>query len=275
MDADGYCRDKVAAEGTTLYYCLLFCDPQSRGWITAARALGEELREVADRCSDPNVGKSKLAWWHEECHRALEGQPRHPVTTALSRRGPVEGRRLTALLESALRRLEAGGAATRSELDEVIAGGPALGALVASGFAEADTQAIEFAETLYGAVAQAWIARLPRRHGWRSFSYLPADELARAGVTGEHLDAGVTSDELASVVELQVNHARERIERVLADDPAGPAGFLRPALAEARAELAILDVIRRRDHRVLERPPMITPLRKLWIAWRTSRRVSD
>lgn len=275
MDADRYCRDKVAAEGSTLYYCLLFADEPSRGWITAARALGEELREVADQCSDLNVGRSKLAWWHEECARALDGAPRHPVTAALNASGKLEKHRLMALLEGALKRLQAGGSATRADMNDVTAAGPPLGALVASGCADSGAPVIEFAEKLYAALAQAWIARMPRLHGWRSFTYLPADELARAGVTREQLYGDATGDALAGVVESQVNHARGMMERALADAPAAPAGFLLPALAEARVELAILDVIRRRDHRVLERPPMITPLRKLWIAWRTARRVRD
>jgi len=275
MDADRYCRDKVAAEGSTLYYCLLFADEPSRGWITAARALGEELREVADQCSDLNVGRSKLAWWHEECTRALEGEPRHPVTAALTGKGSVEKHRLMALLDGALKRLQAGGSATRAGINDDVAAAPPLGALVASGFADTGPPVIEFAEKLYAALGQAWIARLPRLHGWRSFTYLPADELARAGVSREHLYGDATSDALAGVIESQVNHARGIIERALTEAPGAPAGFLLPALAEARMELANLNLIRRRDHRVLERPPMITPLRKLWIAWRTARRVGD
>lgn len=273
MDVHRYCRDKVAAEGTVLYYSLLFVDEPSRRWVTAVRALGEELREVADHCSDLNVGRSKLAWWHEECARALTGEPRHPVTTALTMSGHVDRERLMAVLEGSLQRLQAGGTATRTDVNRVIAANRALGALAASGPRASNGAAIAFAEALYAALDQAWIARQPRRHGWRSFTYLPADELARAAVSRQHLESGVTSDALAGAVETQVGHARDGIERALAQVPRAPASFLLPALAEARMELAILGVIRSREYHVLERPPMITPLRKLWIAWRTAREI--
>lgn len=274
MDVDGYCRDKVAAEGTTLYYSLMFTAAPERHWLTAVRALGEELREVTDHCSDVNVGRSKLGWWHEECRRAIEGQPRHPVTTALVARGSLESALLTRLLEGTLKRLEAGGAPGRRELEAMTATAYApLGALAASGCAGTDPNTRRFAENIYAANAQAWIARNPRAHGWRSFSYLPADALARSGISREHMHSPTTGDALASVVKDQVSYAREALRQSLASTPDAGAGFVLSAVTEARIELAILDRIAARRYRVLERPIMITPIRKLWIAWRAARKI--
>ncbi|HSS63004.1 MAG TPA: squalene/phytoene synthase family protein, partial [Gammaproteobacteria bacterium] len=83
MDVDAYCRDRVAAEGSVLYYSFLFVPDPARRALTALRALGEELREVTDACSDLNVGRSKLAWWSEEIAWTSQGKSRHPVTQAM------------------------------------------------------------------------------------------------------------------------------------------------------------------------------------------------
>lgn len=275
-EADRYCRDKVAPEGSTLYYCLMFSSGRTRDWITAVRALGEELREVADQCTDLNVGRSKLAWWHEECTRLLAGEPRHPVSGALRQHGKVEKKQLMALLDGALQRIESGGAETRENMTGLVEKATApLGALAASGCDGSGADETAFAEKLYPALDQARIARSPRLHGWRSFTYLPSDELARAGVLKDHLESRVTSEALAGVVRSQVSHAVDQIEHALADAPGAPSEFSFSAISEARIELANLGLIRRRHFRVLERPVMITPVRKLWIAWRTARGMRD
>jgi phytoene synthase len=275
MDADEYCRNKVAAEGTTLYYSLLFVTADTRRAITALRALGEELRELSDRCSDVNVGRSRLAWWHEELARLLDGAPRHPATSALGRvlqpGGPGDAH-LHALLDGAARRLQAGGYASRSQMEEILAlAEGALGALTAVLCTQGSEQDVAFGRNLFTALGHAWIARTPKRHGWRSFTYLPGDELARGGVTREDLAARQTGSALKAVVKTQLEHARSRIRDALSRLPESRRGEHLATVTEARMELAILDAVERSGYRVLERPAMISPLRKLWIAWRTAR----
>ncbi len=275
MDADEYCRNKVAAEGTTLYYSLLFVTADTRRAITALRALGEELRELSDQCSDVNVGRSRLAWWHEELARLLDGAPRHPVTSALGRvlrsGGPYDAH-LRALLDGATQRLQAGGYASRSQMEGILAlAEGALGALIAALCTQGSEQDVAFGQNLLTALGHAWIARTPKRHGWRSFTYLPGDELARGGVTREDLHARQTGSALKTVVKTQLEHARSRIRDALSALPESRRDAHLSAITEARIELAILGAVERSGYRVLERPAMISPIRKLWIAWRTAR----
>lgn len=230
---------------------------------------------LSDRCSDLNVGRSKLAWWHEELARLLDGAPRHPVTIALGRvlqSGGPGDTHLRALLDGATQRLEAGGYASRSEMEGILAlTEGALGALTAELCTQGFEQDVAFGRSLATALGHARIARTPRRHGWRSFTYLPSDELARGGVTREDLAAQQTSSALKTVVKTQLEHARARIRDALSALPESRQREHLSAITETRIELAILGVVERSGYRVLERPAMISPIRKLWIAWRTAR----
>ena len=80
-----------------------------------------------------------------------------------------------------------------------------------------------------------------------------------------------TSEALRAVVKLQLEHALKRIDEATEALPASRPEAHLPFLAEARMERAALKSLARSGGRVLEKPPMITPLRKLWIAWRTAK----
>jgi phytoene synthase len=277
MDVDDYCRDKVAAEGSVLYYSLLFVPDAARRALTALRALGEELREVTDACSDLNVGRSKLAWWSEEIAWTSQGKARHPVTQSMAasiESGKIDEARYRALLDGMGKRLEAGGFGSRGEMNSVLGDAEgALGALVADVCAGGEADHLAFQQKLHLALAHAWIARNPRRHGWRSFTYLPEDELARHGVTREDVFSEKTSEALRKVVKLQLDHALNQIDQAIEALPANRGEVHLPFLAEAKMERAALKALARSGGRVLEKPPMITPIRKLWIAWRTAKRM--
>jgi phytoene synthase len=245
--------------------------------MTALRALGEELREVTDACSDLSLGRSKLAWWSEEIACASKGRPRHPVTQAMATSidsGDIAEAHYHAFLDGVAKRLEAGGFESRAEMDTVLgASEGALGTIIADVCADGEADHAAFQQKLHLALAQAWIARNPRRHGWRSFTYLPADELARHGVTREDVFSDRTSQKLRAVVKLQLGHALTQIEEAIAALPINRAEVHLPFLAEAKMERAMLTGLAPPAGRALEQPPTITPVRKLWIAWRTAKRI--
>ncbi len=277
MDVDAYCRDKVAAEGSVLYYSFLFVPDSTRRALTALRALGEELREVTDACSDLNVGKAKLAWWSEEIAWASKGKSRHPVTQAMANSihsGGIDEAHYHALLDGVGKRLEAGGFDSRAEMNAVLsASDGALGTLIADVCSDGEAEHVAFQQKLHLALAHARIARNPRHHGWRSFTYLPADDLARHGVTREDVLSDKTSDALRAVVNLQIDHAIDKFDEAIAALPTTRAEVHLPFLSEAKMERATLKALARSGGRVLEKPPMITPLRKLWLAWRTAKKM--
>src|SRR5690606_18738124 len=69
------------------YYSFLFLPPERRRAITALYAFCREVDDVVDAKLDPDIARTKLAWWREEIGQLFDGAPRHPVTKALA--GPI------------------------------------------------------------------------------------------------------------------------------------------------------------------------------------------
>ena len=70
----------------------------------------------------------------------------------------------------------------------------------------------------------------------------------------------------------QVARARRWYARAMDALPAEDRRAQRPGLIMAAIYRALLDEIERDGYRVLDHRIALTPLRKLWIAWKTARR---
>ena len=84
MTPEEYCRNKAAPAGSNLYYSTLYHDAQTRRVLHALFAFLHELNEVVCESSDPGAARVTLYWWFEEIGRLFAGEARHPVTRELS-----------------------------------------------------------------------------------------------------------------------------------------------------------------------------------------------
>ncbi|WP_407810818.1 squalene/phytoene synthase family protein [Spiribacter roseus] len=78
MEPVEYCRRKVAPDGSSTYYALLFAPPAARDGLAALAAYRAEVLEIPREVSDPGVGAVKLNWWQEELERLAAGAPGIP-----------------------------------------------------------------------------------------------------------------------------------------------------------------------------------------------------
>src|ERR1700739_1064702 len=84
MSPDQYCREKLAARGSSAHYSLLVLPAERRRAPVALFAVRCELEEAAEQASDPAVARAALGWWAQEIARLFEGAPEHPATRALA-----------------------------------------------------------------------------------------------------------------------------------------------------------------------------------------------
>jgi phytoene synthase len=103
--------------------------------------------------------------------------------------------------------------------------------------------------------------------------YLPQDELAAHGVTAGALLKREGGDALTGLMKDQVARARRWYAQAMDALPADDRHAQRPGIIMAAIYRALLDEIERDGFRVLDRRIALTPLRKLWIAWKTAHRV--
>jgi len=272
MSAYDYCRDKVALPGSSLYYSVLFAAPELRVSLTALHALSEEFQQMVDNCSEERIARAKLGWWAEEMHRACAGQARHPVTLALSealQRKRVELERFTHALDALGEHLSRHGYRSLSELEAHYERLADINGCLAAEFCGFEDDATAMAARELGAgLALAALARRPNRRSARGVTDFPEQTLSTFGATAADLDAPRTTAALKDAIRCVADRARARLLASLECMPEQDRAAQSCRRALAQMELAQLRKLERMEFAALERPAAITPLRKLWIAWK-------
>jgi len=274
---DEYCQQRTARSGTSFYYSFMFLPPERRRAITALYAFCREVDDAVDEASDPVIARTKLAWWRAEIGAAFTGTPQHPVALALK---PVVAKfrlpeeHFHAVIDGMAMDLDCSRYADFAELERYchcVAGVVGLMSAEIFGYVNPATRA--YARDLGIAFQLTNIIRDVGEDARRGRIYLPQDELTLHGVDPSSLLRRESSEALLMVMSEQAARARRWYARALDALPAEDRRAQKPGLIMAAIYRTLLDEIEADGFRVLERRIALTPLRKLWIAWKTARRV--
>jgi phytoene synthase len=146
-----------------------------------------------------------------------------------------------------------------------------VGLMSARIFGDTDEAIDRYAHDLGVAFQLTNIIRDVGEDARRGRIYLPQDELARFDVPASALLRRETVAGFRELMAFQVVRAREWYERALSSLPASARPAQRPGLIMAAIYRTLLAEIERDGYRVLDRRIALTPLRKLWIAWKTAK----
>lgn len=277
MDPLAYCADKAAPTGSSLHYALLFAPRDQRDDLIALHAWRNEVLETVDECSDAEVARVKLNFWHEELDRVYTRQARHPAAQALQQavaRHDLPREALEELLAAATMDLEYGAYPDFRALTVYChrSGGSVAHLAARICRADADTE-LAFAHDLGMAFPLTTQLRRLRRHLAAGRSYLPEDEMARHELSAQSIAAAEANDPrvralLSEQGERALAFYRSAFERL----PQTRRDRLLPMTVLATIYRRLIEELEREGYPVLERSVHLTPLRKLWIAWRTAQR---
>jgi len=273
MTPDQYCQEKAAQSGSSFYYSFLFLPPERRRAITALYALCRQLDDTVDEASDASVARLKLAWWRTEIDKLFDGKPEHPVTQALAphlRSCGITRERLQAIVDGMEMDLDQTRYLDYPALQRYcrLAAG-VVGELSAGIFGYADPRTLAYADRLGLAFQLTNIIRDVGDDARKGRIYLPVNELQQFDVKAADILNGRYSDKFAALMRFQCDRARETYREALALLPSGDRRAQRPGLMMAAIYYALLDEIERSGYQVLHQRISLTPLRKLWLAWRT------
>jgi phytoene synthase len=273
MTPDEYCQQQAAQSGSSFYYSFLFLPKERRRAITALYAFCREVDDVVDECSDPVLAQTKLAWWRMEVVRLYAGQAQHPVTQALAPHIEPFGIRQD-LLNDILDGMEMDLVADRypdfatlGKYIHRVAG--VVGLLAAGIFGYRNPRTLEYAERLGAAFQLTNIVRDVGEDARKGRIYIPVDELARFNVPAADILALRQTDAFSALMRFQIDRARQSYDDALGLLPPEDRRAQRPGLLMAAIYRTTLEEIRRDGCRVLSHRTSLTPVRKLWIAWRT------
>ncbi|MBI2380882.1 MAG: squalene/phytoene synthase family protein [Gammaproteobacteria bacterium] len=276
MDPVLYCRDKVAPPGSSLHYALMFLDPSRRRAALGLFAFQRQVLEISQRSRDPAPRQAQLDWWRAEWARCAAGQPGHHASQLLAEARlainlPQE--LFQEILEASAMDVEGAVYPDFKALSLYVHRRSAcLWLLAAEIFGYRERQTVKYAHELGTALE---LSRMVLELGpdlAHGQLYLPLDELERHGIAPEQLLRGERPAGFAALMHEQV----QRIDRHFAEAerhlPAADRATQHPGQILAVLSRARLAKALAQDFPVLAHSPDLSPLRKLWMAWRTHAR---
>lgn len=276
MTPDDYCQQKAAQSGSSFYYAFRMLPEARRLAITAFYAFCREVDDVVDAVCDPAVARTKLMYWRREVDALFLKTAQHPVMLAL--KPHIEPMRLPqtafhTVIDGMQQDLEK----TRYlNVDELSAycykAAGVVGEVSARIFGmnvPDNPKTLEYARTLGEALQLTNIIRDVGEDARRGRIYLPQDDLSRFGVSSSALLRCKPDDKFVTLMAFQYGRAIKLYDRALSLLPAEDKRMQRSGMAMGAIYRALLEEIRRDGYRVLEHRVALTPIRKLWIVWKT------
>ncbi|PHV13022.1 presqualene diphosphate synthase HpnD [Chitinimonas sp. BJB300] len=274
MTPDQYCEDKAAQSGSSFYYSFRFLPLETRRAITALYAFCREVDDVVDETHDENVARTTLNWWRSEVGNLYAGTPQHPVTRALQphvARLQLPREQLLQIIDGMEMDLTQARYNSFKDLQEycyLVAS--VVGLLSARIFGVSDDKTYVYAEKLGLAFQLTNIIRDVGEDARRGRIYLPVDELQRFNVPAADIQHYRESDNFKSLMAFQIERAEGYYQEALAILPRPDRKHQRAGLVMAAIYRATLEEIKADGPgKVLNQRLSLTPIRKLWLAWKT------
>lgn len=277
MDTAAYCQELVRDEDRDRFLTTLFAPAGRRQALYALYAFNTELARVRESVSDPIPGEIRLTWWREVFEGSRKGEAEaHPVARALlaaihDNRLPFEPfirmteARMFDLYDDPVPTvgdLEGYAGDTSSALIRlasiILAEGQEPGGAAAAGHAGV-------------AYAITGLLRAFPFHAQRGQIFVPAEVLARNGVSREDVLSGKTTPEILAALkemrELTWRHLDAARAAMSGVDGKALSAFLPAALVPG-----YLRRMERRDYDPFRTPVEVPQWRRQWTLWRAAGR---
>jgi len=273
MSPDEYCQQKTASSGSSFYYSFLFLPAERRRAITALYAFCREVDDTVDECTDESIARIKLAWWRTEIAAMYAGKQSHPVTQALQphlQPYALEERHLQAIIDGMEMDLNQTRYLDYTALQRYcwhVAS--VVGILSASIFGATRPETLQYAEKLGLAFQLTNIIRDVGEDARKGRIYLPVNELQQFGVTAADLLNARHNEKFEALMKFQAARAQAVYDEAFALLPKEDRRAQRPGLMMSAIYRTLLTEVEADGYHVLTQRISLTPIRKLWLAWKT------
>lgn len=262
--------NRATPAGSSAYYSIRLSPPRLRDDLGLLLGWYREVLSVPAEVSDPGVARLKLQWWREELERTYRGSAQHPLCQALTRtldahalpQAPFLG--LIETVEQRIRGLRITDMAALEQSLEHRVG--AIFELLSRCHGVVAEDQLTRARTAGVACGLVYLIRDLGANLRRGQPPLPTTLLRAAGLGPADLAPSTPRARLAPLLEELAKTARA-LDRRLGEG--APSAL--PPVVEIRHRIlqALLAEIETTGFDVLGQRVGLTPVRKLWIAWRT------
>jgi len=274
VSTQDYCQNKAAPPGSNFYYSILFYAQPLQQSLYTLHAFATEIGDIANECFDPGVARIKLHWWHEEIQRIYSEQARHPVgkaLTSLLASHSINEDKLHQIVIHNEQKLENHQIHTYEDLNTILKHGPGLiWELTAELCGYQDQKTATFANNIGCLIATFEIIQNIHHDASRGHILLPNEEINSAGLTLAdfiNINHNKTHDFFAA----QIQRLLDQMSKIHTEFPTQDRYSQLCCLIMNRLITKTCREIEKDNFNLHQHKITLTPLRKLWIAWRTQR----
>lgn len=245
--------NRAAPPGSMRYFALLYAEPQQRDALSALFVIDSEIRASAHAAHE--VAHTRLQWWRAELDRLTNRSAQHPASQTLQDALPASDfTPLHELLVAADMDLARMTYNTAAELDAY---------LVRS------STGLHFGGDTNARVVGTWIRRVETLRDLAmdvraGCIYWPLDELDAAGVSLDMLRANRMTDAIRALLIKEIQRLEMQFQTLKIST--------RPLAVLAQLHRKLLRQIEKSDYDVFSQRHDLSPLQKVWTAWRAARR---
>jgi len=269
-----FCRQLAAKPGSANHYATLYMPAADQPAAWAVLALRHELNEVVTRIAEPSVAQARLDWWQAELHAAAQNQAQHPIAQALSQhvlQHTGHDALLDEMLSGAQARLHPARIEQASDFALMSYRQDTAAWLILTDISgQAGRTERNFAHALGSALTWTRVLHYVGRDATQGEIWIPQQTLQHHGLSSADLMQPRTTERTRAMLAELGQHIRKHIQHARSLLPAAKQPEQIMALVSLAHAEALLDAMQGEDWNLLERRPELTPLRMLWMAWRTA-----
>ncbi len=296
MKLDSALVDRAVPAGSMRYYAWLYTPEAHRDLMAALFLIEAELHDSAR--APHEVAHIRLQWWREEIDRLIAGKAQHPATQVLQaasntrtgrfdaaqrpeasipvaeqRRSVLDFQLLHEAHLSAAQELANATYETDIELTQYLCGGlGSLFTMAAQHLAESPTtQLLDAASQLGSFVRQVEILRDLRPDFHHGRLYLPLAKLDELNIEYEALQSDDWPDTFVQLLKSRSQQQLAAYQTLREGLLSSEKQALRPLLVLGDLHAQVLQIIARDPATHTRQRVELSPIRKLWTAWRAAR----
>ncbi|MDX8409480.1 MAG: presqualene diphosphate synthase HpnD [Mariprofundales bacterium] len=277
MSPQRYCEQRTRGSGSSFFYAFLFLPPQQRRAMMALYAFCREVDDIADEIRDRDIALRKLAFWQQEVEQVFQeqSQPSHPVGQELRwarQQFPLEQSAFEQLICGMQWDVEGKPIHTDADLERYcyqVAGVVGLSSIAIFGFH--NQQSTHFATEWGRALQLTNILRDVAEDAANGRIYLPQQMRIQCAVADQDLIDGNLHQGVDTLLRHYGEVAEQAYQHALSLLPKEDRMNLRASLVMGVIYYAHLSRLKRVNFDVWHHPVTLSPLRKMWLAWRTWR----
>lgn len=275
MTPQDYCENRTRGSGSSFFYAFLFLPEEKRRAMMALYAFCREVDDIADEIADQTIATQKINFWREEIERVFHATPQHPIGRELARvreHFPIRQQPFMEMLEGMMIDISRKPILNDQDLARYcycVAG--TVGLLSIEIFGHSNEKAREFALELGQALQITNILRDIRADTRINRIYIPQDARIRFKVADQDIKDGNMTEGMQAMLAFYGEMAEAHYRKALDLLPAEDRVSLRPSILMATIYYAQLKRLRANHYDVWRHSGHISPLRKIWIAWRSWR----